>query len=104
MTPQERDLLTALLQRLERGKGAPRDPEADALIREAVARQPDAPYLLAQTVLIQDMALANAQKRINELQSQGTSGSFLGGAAPQAAAAPVWTRSGASMPNQPTPL
>jgi hypothetical protein len=68
MTPQERDLITALLGRLQQQSGKPRDPEADALIREGGAKMPDALYLLVQTVLIQDMALHEAQNRIAELE------------------------------------
>jgi len=68
MTPQERDLITALLARLQQQSGKPRDPEADALIREAGAKIPDALYLLVQTALIQDMALHDAQNRITELE------------------------------------
>ena len=68
MTPQERDLITALLARLQQQSGKPRDPEADALIRENTANIPDALYLLVQTVLIQDMALHDAQNRIAHLE------------------------------------
>lgn len=68
MTPQERDLITALLSRLQQQSGKPRDPEADALIREGGAQISDALYLLVQTVLIQDMALHDAQNRIAELE------------------------------------
>jgi hypothetical protein len=68
MTPQERDLITALLARLQQQSGKPRDPEADALIRENTAKASDALYLLVQTVLIQDMALHDAQNRIAELE------------------------------------
>src|SRR5260370_33799792 len=70
MTPQERDLVTALLDRLKQQGNQPKDTEADALIRRAMAEQPDAPYYLAQTVLIQDMALRNAESRIAELERQ----------------------------------
>jgi len=70
MTPQERDLITQLLGRLAQAGGQPKDPEADQLIRQAVAAQPDAPYYLVQTVLIQDMALNTAQGRIAELERQ----------------------------------
>jgi len=52
-----------------------------------VAAQPDAPYYLVQTVLIQDMALGNAQNRLHELEQQLAASrpapsqptSFLGG-------------------------
>jgi uncharacterized protein len=72
MTPQERDLLTTLLGRLKTTTGQPKDPDADGLIRQSMAEQPDAPYYLAQTVLIQDLSLHNAQSRIAELERQLT--------------------------------
>ena len=37
MTPQERDLITALLTRLRQQGGQEKDPEADALIRALLA-------------------------------------------------------------------
>ncbi len=72
MTPQERDLLTTLLARLKNAGGQPKDPEADGLIRQAMTEQPDASYYLAQTVLIQDLSLHNAQNQIAELEKQLT--------------------------------
>src|SRR5437868_14640298 len=70
MTPQERDLITTLLSRLKSAAGQPKDPEADALIRQAMAERPDMPYYLVQTVLIQDLSLHQAQARIAELEQQ----------------------------------
>src|SRR5579872_5917524 len=71
MTPQERDLITTLLDRLKSvGGQQPKDPEADQLIRQALAAQPDMPYYLVQTALIQDLALHQAQQRIAELEQQ----------------------------------
>lgn len=70
MVPQERDLITTLLARLKGAGGQPKDPEADALIRQAMVEQPDAPYYLVQTVLIQDLSLHQAQNRIAELEKQ----------------------------------
>jgi uncharacterized protein len=72
MVPQERDLLTTLLARLKSTAGQPKDPEADALIRQALMEMPDAPYYLVQTVLIQDLSLHQAQNRIAELEKQLT--------------------------------
>ena len=69
-TPQERELITSLMSRLKKVGGEPKDHEAEALIRQSVAEQPDAPYQLVQTVLIQDMALNQAQSRIAELEKQ----------------------------------
>ena len=88
MTPQEKDLITTLLTRLKNAGGQPKDPEAEALIRQAMSEQPDAPYYLTQTVLIQDLSLHNAQNRIADLEKQladaqqaakPTVPSFLGG-------------------------
>lgn len=113
MTPQERDLITALLARLKQQAGQPKDPEAEALIRQGMAQQPDAPYLLAQTVLIQDLALHDAERRMAELERQlqappaQAPASFLGGrqgsvpsvspwqqsAPPPGAPGPAWTQS-----------
>jgi uncharacterized protein len=70
MTPQERDLITALLARLQQHAGQAKDAEAAALIGQAMAAQPDAPYLLVQTVAIQDLALRSAQEHITELEEQ----------------------------------
>jgi uncharacterized protein len=89
MTPQERDLITTLLDRLKgtATAGQQKDAEADGLIRQAMRELPDAPYYLVQTVLIQDLSLHQAQNRIAELEhqladasAQKSSGtSFLGG-------------------------
>src|SRR5712691_11783253 len=80
MVPQERDLITTLLARLKSAGGQPKDPEADTLIRQAMVEQPDAPYYLVQTVLIQDLSLHQAQNRIAGLEQQATQKptSFLG--------------------------
>jgi uncharacterized protein len=47
-----------------------RDPEAEALIREEIARQPGAPYYMAQTILVQEHALEIAERRIRELEDE----------------------------------
>ena len=70
MTPQEKELLTTLLERLKNTPRQPKDPEADALIRQAAIEQPDLPYYLVQTVLIQDLSLHQAQQRIADLEKQ----------------------------------
>src|SRR6266536_151368 len=53
---------------------------AETLIRQAMVEQPDAPYYLVQTVLIQDLSLHQAQNRIAELEQQAAQKptSFLG--------------------------
>src|SRR5580704_1049751 len=71
MTPQEKDLTTILLDRLNKTEGQ-KDPEAEALIHQATAERHGAPYYLVQTVLIQDLSLHNAQRRITDLETQLT--------------------------------
>jgi uncharacterized protein len=51
----------------------PRDAEAEAYIREQIARQPGAPYYMAQTIVVQEHALNAAQARIEELERQAAS-------------------------------
>jgi hypothetical protein len=92
MTPDERNLIASLFDRLASASNQPKDPEADQLIRSKVTENPAAPYLLAQSTLVMQQALANAQNRISALEKQvaessapasGTQqgGSFLSGVA-----------------------
>src|SRR5205823_8308562 len=68
MTPHETALVTILLERLKKTDSPDKDPEAETLIRQTTAEQPDAAYYLVQTVLIQDLSLHVAQNRIAELE------------------------------------
>jgi uncharacterized protein len=61
MTPQEQQLITELFARLKQTRAQAKDADADQLIRKGVIDNPEAPYLLVQTVLIQEMALRQAQ-------------------------------------------
>ncbi len=70
MQAEERELIAGLFDRLRPFDSQPRDPEAEALIRESVMRQPASPYLLVQTVLVQEQALKAAQERIAELEAR----------------------------------
>ena len=82
MQSQERDLITDLFGRLKAFESQPRDGEAERLIADLVRSQPASPYLLAQTVLVQEQALKAAQERIAELEKNkpAASGGFLGSA------------------------
>ena len=82
MTPQERQLVDDLFDRLSRVEGAPRDPDATAAIAQGLRIAPNAVYALVQTVLLQDEALKRANSRIQELEAEGAgeqhpSGGFL---------------------------
>jgi hypothetical protein len=69
MTPQERELITTLFDRLAPLESAPRDGDAERAIAEGLARAPHAVYPLVQTVLVQDEALKAANARIEELEA-----------------------------------
>lgn len=92
MTPQEQQLLDDFLQRLAAAGSVSKDPQADALIYQRLANQPDALYLLVQRSLLQQQALDAAKAQISQLQaqlaSQQGSGSFLGGQPPAWGAVP----------------
>ena len=82
MNADERQLLTDLFERVRVAGSQSRDPQAESFINDAVRALPYAPYVLAQTVLIQQQALEAASRRIQELQAQGApqeETSFLGG-------------------------
>lgn len=70
MTPEERQLLEGLFDRIHAQASAPRDPAAESFIAEAVRALPFAPYLLAQTVIVQDHALQAANARLQELEQK----------------------------------
>jgi uncharacterized protein len=71
MTPQERQLVDDLFDRLAKLEDAPRDPDAERAIIDGLRRAPNAPYALVQTVLVQDEALKRANARIQELEGGG---------------------------------
>lgn len=81
MTPQERQLVEDLFDRLARLEPAPRDAEAERVIADGLRRAPNAIYPLVQTVLVQDEALKRADARIRELTGEDaeptTGGGFL---------------------------
>lgn len=90
MTPEERQLVTGLFDRMRNFSLPEKDGEAAALIDEQVRALPDAPYMLVQSVLVQEQALQEADSRIKALEEQVRtlesgqqrppgSGSFLGG-------------------------
>ncbi len=68
MTPEERELVIELFDRLATLEDAQRDAEAERLIRDGLRQAPNALYALVQTVLVQDEALKRADARIRELE------------------------------------
>jgi hypothetical protein len=51
-------------------RSTPRDPEAEALIRQRIGEQPGAPYYMAQTIGVQEQALEAARRQIEALEQQ----------------------------------
>lgn len=97
MDTNDRQAIVGLLDKLSQVERQmpDRDPVAERFIGEAIARQPSAPYYMAQTVVVQEHALNTAQARIEQLEAELTEahgtpqgGGFLsvlfgGGAAPR---------------------
>ncbi len=82
MTPQERQLIDDLFDRLSKLESAPRDPNAAAAIAQGLRSAPNAVYALVQTALLQDEALKRADSHIQQLEAelgsgQNQSGGFL---------------------------
>lgn len=69
MTPQERQMIDDLFDRLGKVEAAPRDPDASAAIADGLRKAPNAVYALVQTVLVQDEALKRANTHIQELEA-----------------------------------
>ena len=70
MTTQEQQLLQELFQRLSQTRGAPKDAQAEALVRDGLAATPDAAYWLAQRTLVLENALQQAQQQITQLEHE----------------------------------
>ena len=114
MTPQEEELIKGLFDKLSQLESQARDPAAERLIAQGLARAPHATYALVQTVLVQDEALKLANARIEELQMQTPAEperrptSFLdsmrealGGRAPRGSVPSVRTAGGQPQPGAP---
>ena len=107
MTPDEQQMISALFERIGNVGRVDKDYDAEKLIKDQVRRLPDAPYVLVQSVLVQEEALAQADARIQDLESQLAQllppdrqrggGSFLrrGGASPNREQPPFVSASGA---------
>jgi hypothetical protein len=70
MDNRDREAIDALFEKLAEveARSAPRDGAAEAFINDAIARQPGAPYYMAQTIIVQNQALEAAKQRIATLE------------------------------------
>jgi hypothetical protein len=70
MTPQEESMLNDLIGRVEQTQLTEKDPEAEQLLNQRLGRNPNALYILSQTVLVQKYALEQAQAQLDQLRQQ----------------------------------
>jgi len=70
MSPEERQLLTTLFDRVRTASATPRDRDAEAFIEQGTREQPYATYYLAQAVIVQEKGLEAAANRIRELEDR----------------------------------
>ena len=100
MDQNDRQAIKGLFTKLSKveQQSGPRDAEAERFISDQVSTQPGAPYFMAQTIVVQEQALAAAQERIAQLEAQepqqapqqrgGMFANMFGGGAPAQSAAP----------------
>jgi len=93
MSPDDRQFLASLFDRVRGAASTQRDEDAETFINQSVRDQPYAPYFLAQAVIMQEQGMKAAADRIQQLEArvheleqqgadnhpQGQSGGFLGG-------------------------
>ncbi len=95
MSPEERDLISGVFERMRSVGTIEKDREAETFINSSVRQIPDSAYMLVQSVLVQEQALQQADERLRDLEDQvnqmaaeldasrknasSSGGSFLGG-------------------------
>jgi uncharacterized protein len=67
---QERQVIADIFRRLEGVAHQPRDPEAERFIAERLRQQPYAPYAMAQSIFVQEQALANLNAELEALRAE----------------------------------
>jgi uncharacterized protein len=70
LTPQEEQLLNSLVERINQTQLQEKDPDAEALLNQKLGPNQDSLYILAQTVLVQNIALDQAKAQVTRLQQQ----------------------------------
>jgi hypothetical protein len=85
MTAQEQQMLQGLVERVNRTQLPEKDSDAEQFIQQTLGQNPDAMYIIAQTILVQQYALDQAQRqmtdlraRLDQAQQPKHSGSILG--------------------------
>jgi uncharacterized protein len=70
MTPQEQEMIGDLIDRVQKTQLAEKDMDAEQMLQEGMGKNPDALYILAQTVLVQKYALEQAQAQLTQAKAQ----------------------------------
>src|SRR5919112_1183268 len=85
MDHQDRQAIEQLFGKIAQVEGQAGAPDAQAaeFIRSRITQQPNAPYYMAQTIVVQEQALSAAHGRIQQLEqelaSRPAGGGFLSG-------------------------
>jgi len=72
MNSEEQTLIDGLFTKLKQAEtdSAPRDAQAEALIKEHLTRQPAAPYYMAQAILVQEVAIKQLETQSRQRDEQ----------------------------------
>ncbi len=70
MTPEERKVIGGIFDRLREAASQPRDPEAERFIADRIREQPYAPYVMAQSIFVQEQAVENLSQQVQQLQAE----------------------------------
>jgi hypothetical protein len=70
MTPQEQEMIGDLIDRVQKTQLSEKDVDAEQMLQQGLGRNPDALYILAQTVLVQKYALEQAQAQLTQAKAQ----------------------------------
>jgi hypothetical protein len=70
MTAQEQQMIDGLVERIRATSVTDKDLAAEQHLQQGLAGYPDAVYVLAQTVLVQQYGLEQAKTQIQQLQAQ----------------------------------
>jgi uncharacterized protein len=70
MTPQEQEMIGDLIDRVQKTQLAEKDMDAEQMLQQGLGKNPDALYILAQTVLVQKYALEQAQAQLAQAKAQ----------------------------------
>jgi hypothetical protein len=94
MSPEEKNVIAGIFDRLKGASAQARDAEAERFIAERIQQQPYAPYVMAQSLYAQEQALNGMQQQMQQMQAhiqqleayaqqsqqqQAQGGGFLGG-------------------------